>query len=368
MEYVRKFEKLYFNSDTFFTDLFESIAQAQYSVDLESYIYEDDEFGDELDHILLAAVRRGIHVRILVDGLGARVWIGKKAPQLIKQGVQIRVWRPIIWAKFTWGFFAYLNRRKHRKSCVIDKNLAYVGSQNISKIHLQRFSGDQAWRDTGIAIRGAGIDGLNKTFDEVWHLSHNFNQLTGRVRLRTPKAFAQNLILLTTHFSRRRPKHEVILRIQKAENRILITNAYLTPPRRLLFALLEARARGVDIRLLLPSVSDLLFMKWIATSYYYILLKSGIQIYEYKQSFLHAKTIIVDDWAIVGSSNFNTRSFSRDMELDIVLSSSHLRQELAMQFAEDLKYAREIRLEDLTVLTMSRWLGRIFAHVLRWGL
>ncbi len=368
MEQAREFERLYFNSDEFFSDLLESITHARNSIDIETYIYENDEFGAEVDRILQAAVQRGVHVRILVDGFGARAWVGQKAPDLFKNGVQIRVWRPVIFSKFNWKFLNRLNRRKHRKYCVIDKNMAYVGSQNISKVHLQRFSGEKAWRDSGIAIQGAGVDDLNRTFDEVWYLSHRLNEMTGKVRLRTPRAFAQNLINLTTQFSLRRPKHESIIRIQGAENRILITNAYFAPPQRLLGALLKARSRGVAICLLLPSAPDLLVMKWIATSYYDILLKNGIQLFEYKQSFLHAKTMIVDDWGIVGSSNFNTRSFRRDMELDIVLSSSDLRQELTMQFAEDLKYAREIRLEDLAFLTISRWLGRIFAHVLRWGL
>jgi cardiolipin synthase len=148
---------------------------------------------------------------------------------------------------------------------------------------------------------------------------------------------------------RRRSFRDFISRVQSAQNRIWITNAYLAPSTPLLRALAKAAQRGVDVKILVPRKSDVFFMPWVTAAHYPKLLKSGIQVFEYIPSFLHAKVALIDDWAIVGSSNLNRRSLIHDHEVDVVVSKPSSIQNLEERFMKDLTQSEQIQKAPLSL-------------------
>src|SRR3989344_6416821 len=134
--------------------------------------------------------------------------------------------------------------------------------------------------------------------------------------------------------------------IEKCQKRIWMTNAYFVPDNFLLKALVDAADTGVDVRIILPKKSDLRFMTWASATFHENLLKAGIRIFEYVPSILHAKTLIIDDWVLVGSSNMNYRSLLHDLEVDINVASLTAKKTLEQQFLTDQQACKEIFLKQ----------------------
>ncbi len=373
-------ERLFFDGDGYFNALLAAIDGARESVVLETYIYYPDEMGRWLEQHLIAAARRGVRVRVVVDGIGANSWIQNWDPKLERSGVQVKVWSPVFVGPFLMGIargllrkrgvsrlLSQTNRRTHRKYCVIDGRTAFVGSFNIARQHLPKFHGPGAWRDTGLRLEGSQVAHISHAFDHAWDRGYTpagKRRWFGRRRL--PRLHADSLVRLNlTRAYRRRFWRDLLARLRGAERRVWITNPYLAPTHSLLKALTRARQRGVDVRILVPARSDVFFMRWVATSYYWALLAGGVRVFEYQPSFLHAKSVIIDDWAMVGTSNMNTRSFLHDLEIDIVLAGERAKTDLAERFETDLAAAREITPRDRRGRMLSSRLGRLFLYVLR---
>ena len=359
-------ERLIFDGDDYYRDILNAIESARESIDFESYIFDDDPVGLKFERALTAAASRGIRVRFLVDGIGSRTWIERRAEKLAQSGVEVRIYHPLrFYAALSRGLnrlgiglrllehgryiISRLNRRNHRKLVVIDSKIAWAGSLNVSAVHSAEFSGrEKAWRDTGVRTEGAPIEALANGFEYAFKRSHDLEgrrswgvsllELQGRRRLRS-SFVRQNF----TIGLRQRGFHEFLRRLGKAKRRIWITNAYLAPSSPVLKALSRAARRGVDVRVLVPSKSDVFFMPWVAGSHYPALLKNGVRIFEFLPRFLHAKSVLIDNWATVGSSNLNGRSLKNDLEVDIVIRTPATVRELAAQFERDLRESEEIR-------------------------
>ena len=160
----------------------------------------------------------------------------------------------------------------------------------------------------------------------------------------------------------------MLRKIITCRHRIWITNAYFVPDNFLLRRLKEAAGSGVDVRILLPRKSDIAYMPWASSTFYFNLLKAGVRIFEYLPSVLHAKTLVLDDWALIGSSNLNHRSLLHDLEVDVLLSDSEPINCLAKQFLLDLENASEISLSSWQKHRprYQRWLGRLLLYVKYW--
>ena len=333
-------EEIYFERDDYFESLFRAIDAASRSVDLETYIFEWDRIGLRMIERLRAASERGVRVRVVLDGVGT--WFTQDRISKAFEGsrVELKLFHPFTWFGFT---FSQFNRRLHRKVCIVDQRICYVGSFNIC---------DLPNRDTSVRLRGGAIWVFVHAIERLWKKGAGFSKGGKRgfslVRLNETKKM------------RRICNHDLTRRIRTSRNRIWITNAYFVPPLFLLRELCYAGLRGVDVRLLLPAQPDHAFMKLMATAFYRTLILSGVRVYEYRAAFLHAKTWLVDDWALVGSTNLNHRSLIHDLEVDVVLLRSDSRLRLAGRFEQDLGQSIEMKLEHLK----DRLLTRIFRWVL----
>jgi cardiolipin synthase A/B len=349
-------EVLYHNGDSFFEALLLAIDSAKQSVDLETYIFDEDALGLRVLESLSRASERGVHVRLLLDGVGASNWNSSEADVWRKRGIHFRFFHPLPWQRRRfriWNYlsfqkialgFSKLNHRNHRKTCIVDGKLVFIGSMNVSERHLVSAKGALAWRDTSVCVRNQNFSSLTLAFEMAWNYTENY---TGGFRHKVARAIPfLNFRLNFTPFQSQIYRRNFVDLLNSATVRVWITNPYFLPDQLVFKAMLEAARRGVDFRMLLPSRTDFLPGQFASRSFYGPLMSSGVKIYEYLPSMLHAKILLIDDEAIVGSSNLNHRSFFRDLEIDLLLTDSKNVDELGEYFQADLKHAVRIHLEN----------------------
>jgi cardiolipin synthase len=354
-------EKLYFSGDDFFNDLIEKIKKAKFEINLEFYIFKLDEIGKKIISELEKASQRGVRVRLIVDGVGSIESCGDLLALNKNHNFNVRVYHPIglrIFLYFNFlnllkliQFLANVNKRNHRKCVIIDRYIAFSGGFNVMAENLESISLHKAWRDTGVQVIGREVkDVIFPSFLWVWVRSWEPKKrfLQRFKRIKAKKNFYSKLVRLNLFYRlRRRHFRSLIKRILNAKQEILITNPYFVPKTSLIWALKKAARRGVKIKIIVPKKIDVKIVRYASVLYYRELLESKIEIYEYYKTILHAKTIIIDDWAMVGSTNLNHRSFLHDLEIDIILKNQDSISLLKRQFVEDLKTAEKVVIKDL---------------------
>lgn len=361
-------EALYFSGDEFFRDLILEIEKSEHTIEMEFYIFNLDQLGNRLVEELVKAAVRGVSVRLLVDAFGSFAWTREDIETARQRGVEVQLYNAFAFKKLLSGDlvspFETFNRRNHRKTCIIDNSVAFVGSMNVTSDHLAEFKGRLAWRDTGVRVVGDVVKMLSLAFEQSWAPYRN-----GENSYQTRslcKFLLRKLRLNSSRFLRTKLRADLIDKLKSANERIWVTNPYFSPDPRVLSALKSAARRGVDVKMLAPREIDIPFMKWVASSYYKSLLKSGVKIYEYIPSVLHAKTIIIDKWATVGTSNLNRRSWLHDLEADIVLQTFQGRHQLQKQFEQDLDVSEEIFIDKMSDVSLRYLLGRFFLVFKYW--
>ena len=378
MTTIEYLENIFVDGSDFFSSLLNDINNAQHSIDMETYIFKGDKLGEDIAAALIAAAHRQVNIRVLVDGAGSPIWGGSMTRRLEKAGIDTRIFHPFPWRIWHWSrsvirlplllkviyLLLKINSRNHRKVCVIDEKIVYIGSFNISKCHLKPEDGGQGWRDTGVRLENANLDDLSMAFQAAW----NHIPVSERMKVIFRHFNKNPIIRLNNTWQRRRILHKNLLRrITHCKERIWITNAYFVPDNVLLKTLTEAAQKGIDVRILLPRKSDVFVMPWASTTFYYSLLKSGVRIFEYLPNILHAKTLILDNWISVGSSNLNHRSLLHDLEVDVNLQLATSKNKILKQFTHDLENSSEISLKNWHARPLyQRLIGRLALYMKYW--
>ncbi len=327
----------------FFPALIAAIDQAESEVLLETYIYADDASGRAVTEALLRARARGVRVVALIDGFGASGHIGPLAERLRAGGIGLRFYRPI--RRFV-HFTPSRLRRLHRKIVTVDATVSFVGGINIHDDHNLGTPGLAGRHDYAVVVAGPVVTALR----------HAQRRLMGRTLRRqvpaTPEYAAAStradliarlglvpvdhlrLVLRDNLRHRHAIERAYLQAIGQAEREVWIANAYFVPGRRVLSALGAAVARGVRVRLILQGHPEYWFAREAERALYDVLLDRGIEIIEYRASFLHAKVAVVDDrWATVGSSNLDPFSLLLAHEANVAIEDAtfarHLRARLA---------------------------------------
>lgn len=378
---------LFFNNDEFYSSVVQHIQKAREEVLIEYYIFDLDSLGLEFLKSLTTASQAGIKVRLLVDGVGSFGSL-RELPDLCEAcGIEVRVFHPLPVFMGNYLFrrmrnffrsfvqvFSTVNQRNHRKIVLIDRQHLFIGSQNITVYHSEKLRGDLAWRDTGLHIQWKKSSGssfspdfqfLANIMEETWLRAFRYTRaFTPSLRPPLPSSF---LRLNSRLYWRRQYKRELLQRIRRAERRIWITNAYFLPSGVILRALKRAARRGVSVAICVPSKSDIWALQQATRSLYRSLLNAGVKIYEYSPRVLHAKTLLIDDWSLVGSHNFNHRSFLHDLEIEAILEEPTQLERLAQQWHIDIAQSRAIQIEDLPNYPWThRWIGRLIYLVRYW--
>ncbi len=303
------------------------IDTAERSVWLETYIFADDDTGRAIAQSLAAAARRGIDVRVVVDGFGTRPLSDAIAAPLRAAGVQLRIYSPVP-RLFTLDRSRL--RRLHRKLACIDGRWAFVGGINILDDLQDPNHGPLTHPrlDYAVRMQGTQVDAVAQAMSRLWEQWASPHAIERAVREPRGQAASGKVsgaqLVLRDNLAHRRSIERAYLRaIGQARREVLIATAYFFPGRRFRRALREAAARGVRVRLLLQGRTEYVLPHRAAQALYDSLLGHGIEIVEYHRSFLHAKVAIVDDWATVGSSNIDPFSLLLAREANLVIRDGH---------------------------------------------
>jgi cardiolipin synthase len=295
-----------------FPGMLVAMAAAQKSIRLEIYTYADGRLGRQFLEALLAAARRGVRVRVLVDDAGSWFLPGNFFQPLVAAGGEVRRFNPLR----LWRFGV----RDHRKLLVCDESVSFIGGFNLA----DEYDGDGVtcgWCDLGVRVENPTLAGeLTDTFEELFALSGSPGNLccagTGfqaQTFHAQPKRRAE---LLATHPGRGASAFQKALYHDLARARdVRIVSAYFLPTRRVRRLLMRAARRGGRVQLLLAGKTDVFVSQLAARSLYPRLLRAGVEIYEYQPQILHAKLILCDGVAYVGSSNLDIRSLNLNYEL-----------------------------------------------------
>ena len=325
--------------------LLADIAAATKHVHLEYYIYEPDRTGAALRDALAGRARAGVEVRLLVDAIGS-ARARRFFQPLIDAGGEVAWFHPMrfghVWRR-PWA-----NLRTHRKIVVIDGRVAYTGGMNVTDEQDERL-GDQAYRDLHLRLEGEVVRRLQLVFCEDWAYATGSRDFLSSVARDTPPDTGPGPIRAQVLVSGPDSPWEAIHRmhvsaIHAAKRRVWMTTPYFVPGEAAMMALTSAAAAGLDVRLLVPRESDSKLVTLAARSYFGALLLAGVKIYEYGPRMLHSKSLLVDDeLVLVGSANFDHRSFRLNFEVSVLFDDPGIAATLATLLEGELANAPRVQ-------------------------
>jgi cardiolipin synthase len=337
------------NGNEFFPDMLKAIAGAQKTITFETYIYWSGEIGAQFTRALAERARAGVRVHVLFDALGSQKIDEAEVRQMKAAGIEVAKYNPL-----RWYSIVRMNNRTHRKILVVDGRVGYTGGAGIG----DEWRGDAQdpghWRDTQFRVEGPVVAQMQAAFMENWievtgdvlHGEDYFPRLAeaGRQQaqffISSPGGGGETMQLM------------YLLSIASAKESILLSAAYFVPDDNEVRMLVEARKRGVRVRIIVPGkVTDSPAVRRASRSTWGDLLRAGVEIYEYQPTFFHCKVMIVDGlWVSVGSTNFDTRSFSTNDEANLNVFDREFAAAQVRIFENDLRRSRRIALEE--------WQGR----------
>jgi cardiolipin synthase len=330
-----------------------SMRAARHYIDLETFIYGDDDIGRRFAALLAQKKREGVEVRVLYDSLGSMDTPHDFFDGLRKQGVEVREFRPMNPVKnpLIWN----IQNRDHRKIVVVDGDTGFTGGINIDSTYLSASTSrpgpkrglKDGWRDTHVRIEGPAVAQLQQLFAESWKVAGGDPNDVGAAGPIQPAGNTLVTIVGNSSESDDRSLYGTYLAaFSCASRRLWITHAYFAPNDDLLAAMEDAAHRGVDVRLIVPSFTDSSIILNATQATFTRLLKSGVKIYELKDALLHAKSVVIDGTVtIVGSANLDMRSFLHNEEVNAIVIDRDVGQRMEQVFEKDQKAARPVELE-----------------------
>lgn len=339
-----------------YRSMFAAIDGARDHINMETYIIDDDEVGHRFAAALIAKQRKGVQVNLIRDSVGTLKTPSEFFKRLTDAGIKVLEFNPVnpATAKAGWE----VNQRDHRKLLIVDGRIAFLGGINISSVYSTgsfsqrskvRPDGELPWRDTDLRLEGPVVTELQKLFIETWEKQKG-ELLAKRNYFPTVKPKG-NEVVRAIGSSPDDPYSLIyatlISALRSAQTEIWLTNAYFAPDRQLLTELKEAVARGVDVKLIVPSSTDSWLVFHAGRTHYAELLEAGIKLYERHGALLHVKTAVIDGvWSTVGSTNLDWRSFVHNQEVNAVVLGTEFGDKMRAVFAVDLAKSDEITLEQ----------------------
>ncbi len=333
------------NGLQYFPALEQAILRAQHEIYLQTYIYEDDETGRRIAHALKQAAQRGVAVYLLLDGLGSQRLSPNFVQDLRLAGIQLMFYRPI--SRFNY-FSKNRLRRQHRKVVVIDGEIGFVGGINI--IDDFNVPDDASPRvDYAVEIQGSMLLPLTLSVHRLWRRLSWFQSreipktfIKARTKLAPHlRRIPSRLVLRDNVLHRRDIEQAYLDAINHAKHEIIIANAYFFPGWRMRNALVEASKRGVKVTLLLQGRIEY-WIRVATHAYYGAFLRQGIDIFEYKRSFMHSKVAVIDQhWATIGSSNIDPFSLMLAREANVVVQDQMFALELRDSLLQSIQEGAE---------------------------
>ena len=338
----------YQTGNAFYRALLSEIDKAKESVRLETYIFDAGYPGDDVHDAVLTALRRGVHVKILLDAFGSMSLPSHYWSIVINAGGEVAFFNPLSLSRFAL--------RNHRKLLICDNKIAFVSGFNISSAE----TGDgitRGWRDLGLRLTGSVVHDLTHSFEQMFKVAQFRHRQFPRLHLPQPHFLKRWKDLPAPSLLASGPggidntiKFTLQRDLQRARA-IRIISAYFLPTRRIRKTLIRAARQGRDVKIITAGKTDVAMSRYAGRALYQRLLKAGVEINEYHAQILHTKLIIADSVVYVGSANLDTRSLNINYELLVRIEDHHLAQEAREIFRDYLPHCRKI---DPSRWTQSR--------------
>ena len=366
---------LLFDGPATMRDMMNAAREAKSSINLETYIFDQDPVGLEFAEVLIEKQRQGVVVNIMADGVGTLATPKEFFERLRAAGIHVLIFNPVDPTKRPGNW--QLNNRDHRKIMIVDGKIGFTGGINISETYANSSlfrskkkagtadSKQVGWRDTHIRIEGPAVATLQWAFIDNWvrQDAGELPQVDYVPRL-APVGDKVLRVLATTPDRDSEIYKSLMIAMNEAKKSIHITSAYFVPDQQIVDALIDAAKRGVDVKLVLPGVSDHDLIKYAGQAFYDQLLAGGVKIFQLQVAVLHAKTAVIDGvWSTIGSANIDRRSFIHNYELNVVVLDPAFGQAMESAFSEDLRDSKEITLEQWKHRPwkdrLREWMGRL---------
>ena len=335
------------NGEVYYEAELQAIRAARASVNLEAYIFQRGEVADRFVRALAERARAGVRVKLVLDALGSFASWDSYFRELTEAGGRVAWYHPLRW--HNWPRY---NNRTHRELIVIDGRVGFIGGSGVANHWLKARDGKRRWRDTMFRVEGDAVASLQGTFAENW-LESTGEILSGGDFFPLCEATSKaSALVVNSSPSAGGSTHARMLYqtlIASARKSILITTPYFLPDKSARAEMVKAICeRGVTVEIITPGAkSDHLLTRRSSRRLYGDLLAAGARIYEYQPTMVHAKTMVIDGvWSVVGSTNFDNRSFGLNDEVNLAAFDPELASRLAKDFARDRADARAVTLDE----------------------
>ena len=350
--------ELLVDGHAYFPRMLEAVELARRYVLLEIYLFESGTVASRFIDALTRAVARGVLVKVLTDDFGAAKLLDSDRERLTAAGVELVFYNPVHLRQWLGNML-----RDHRKLLIVDGEAAFVSGTGITDEFDDPKKPARSWRETALRVSGPVLVDWQELFLRVWN-QHAAQDLLLPVPVpRAELADMRGRVATASPLRAQDIRRSLFRRVRDAEQRVWLATAYFVPSRKLLRALKQAAEQGVDVRLLLPGRhTDHPAIRHAGRRFYSSLLRHGVRIFEYQPRFLHAKTLLCDQWASIGSSNFDRWNLRWNLEANQEVDDPGFAGSVRAMFEADLKVSIEI---DKEQWQRRRWITRLREHL--WG-
>lgn len=358
------------NEVSIFTDGYEfvstllyNIGQAQDHIHLDTYIIEDDPLGNLVADALIDKARQGVEVRLLYDDVGCWRVKDRFFNRMKAAGIQVYAFMPVRFPAFT----GKVNYRNHRKLCVIDGKVGFIGGMNIA-LRYVKGTARQTWRDTHLCIRGGAVYAIQRAFLVDWYFVSRTLVTDRRYYPPVDKTIDNNCLTQIVTSSPVSPWPDImqgyVRVLLQAHRYVYMESPYFLPTEPVLFAMRTAALAGVDIRLIVPRHGDAKLVEWASRSYLMEVIEAGVKVYLYEPGFNHSKILVSDDnLSSCGSTNIDFRSFENNFEANAFFFNEGMALRLKKVFLTD--QAQSTLVDDVSYFIKRPFLQRLLESLVR---
>ncbi len=333
------------NGEETFPEIFKTIEQAKHHIHLEYYIIENDKIGNQLRELLIKKAREGVKVRLIFDDVGSWKLRKRFIRSMSDAGVQVDCFMKVRFPMLT----SRVNYRNHRKIIIVDGEIGFVGGLNFADRYLYGIPDIGSWRDTHLKVVGGGATAMQIIFMADWYFVSK-EILKGDEYFHPFKSGNGKLVQMTASgpdSDWESISHAYFSAISSANEYVYISTPYLMPTTDIVTALKTSALGGIDVRIIVPGLSDAITPKWSTNSYVEELLEAGVKVYFYKAGFTHSKVIVTDGiFSSVGTANLDFRSLETNFEVNAMIYDEEIAQILTQQFLDDQQKSELILLNE----------------------
>ncbi len=347
----------------FFPALLREIAQAKHHIHIDTYIFNDDALGQVVADALIDKANEGVEVRVIYDSVGS--WSVKSSffERMRDAGVDVHAFMPVKFPAFT----SKVNYRNHRKLCVVDGKVGFIGGMNIAARYVTGRNG-RKWRDTHLRVVGGAVYGIQSAFLVDWFFvdrtlisdrryypeidNQDHNDCLAQVVTSNPTSEWPEIM------------NAYVRILLQAKNYVYMETPYFLPTETFTSALRICALSGVDVKLMIPSKADAKVVEWASRSYVMQALEDGVDVRLYEDGFNHSKLLIADDTLCsCGSTNIDFRSFDNNFESNIFFYDHEVTKRMKQVFLDDLEHC--VAVKDLKDIENRSFFSRLWESIVR---